>query len=139
MQTNCLTVTMFDDAMKRAKEVDEYFAATGKTLGPLPGLPMSLKDCFNVRGYPSSVGLTAWASDAMPTDSTIVSLLRSTGAVLYVKTNVPTAMIFTETVNYYYGRATPKRYSCVRGSSWRTAARLCATSCKKVASRGDRS
>lgn len=95
---------MFDDAIKRAKELDEKLATTGKTVGPLHGLPISLKDCFNVKGYPSSVGLTAWALDPMQTDSVIVTLLRNAGAVLYVKTNVPTAMMYAESVNNCYGR-----------------------------------
>ncbi|KAL7946823.1 amidase signature domain-containing protein [Trichoderma barbatum] len=102
--TNCLTVVMFDDAIKRAKAVDEHFAATGKTLGPLHGLPVSLKDSFNVRGYPTSVGFTAWAIDPVQTESTIVTLLKKAGAVLYVKTNVPTALMFAESINNCYGR-----------------------------------
>ncbi|RFU82170.1 amidase [Trichoderma arundinaceum] len=102
--TNCLTVVMFGDAIKRAKEVDEHFAATGKILGPLHGLPISLKDCFNIRGYPTSVGFTAWALDPVQTESTVVTLLKKAGAVFYVKTNVPTAMMFAESVNNCYGR-----------------------------------
>jgi amidase len=104
IQTNCLTVAMFDDAIKRAKELDKQFAATGKTVGPLHGLPISLKDCFDVKGHPSSVGLTAWALDPVQTDSAIVTLLRNAGAVLYVKTNVPTAMMYAESANNCYGR-----------------------------------
>lgn len=95
---------MFDDAIQRAKEVDRHFLTTGKTIGPLHGLPISLKDCFNVAGYPTSVGLTAWALDPVNSDSTIVTILKSAGAILYVKTNVPTAMMFAESVNNCYGR-----------------------------------
>ncbi|KAL7904142.1 amidase signature domain-containing protein [Trichoderma velutinum] len=102
--TNCLTVIMFDDAIKRAKALDEHFAATGKLVGPLHGLPISLKDSFNIPGYPTSVGFTAWALDPVQTESAIVTLLKKAGAVLYVKTNVPTAMMFAETVNNCYGR-----------------------------------
>lgn len=47
---------MFDNAIKRARQLDEHFAATGKVLGPLHGLPISLKVCFNVPGYPTSLG-----------------------------------------------------------------------------------
>ncbi len=101
---NCLTTTMFDDAIKRAKELDKHFAATGKTVGPLHGLPISLKDCFNVPGHPTSVGFTAWALDPVQEESTIVSFLRQAGAVFYVKTNVPTSMMFAESVNNVYGR-----------------------------------
>lgn len=42
-QTNCLTETLFDEALERAKYCDEYLAKEGKPLGPLHGLPISLK------------------------------------------------------------------------------------------------
>ncbi len=79
-------------------------AKTGKVLGPLHGLPISLKDCFDIPGYPTSVGFTAWAADPVHTESTVVSLLKDAGAVFYVKTNVLTGMMFSETVNNCYGR-----------------------------------
>lgn len=84
---------MFDSAIARAKSLDEHFARTGKTVGPLHGLPVSLKDNFNIPGIPSSVGMCAWALDPMEQESTIVGILRNLGAVAYVKTNVPTAMM----------------------------------------------
>ncbi|KXT01880.1 hypothetical protein AC578_2155 [Pseudocercospora eumusae] len=102
--TNCLTVIMFEDGLKRAKELDAEFKKTGKVTGPLHGLPVSLKDNFNVPGYPSSVGFCSWASEPMNQESSIVTTLKNLGAVPYVKTNVPTAMMIAETVNNCYGR-----------------------------------
>ena len=104
IQTNCLTVTMFDDAIQRAKELDDHFKRTGKTVGPLHGLPVSLKDNFNIKGNTSATGFCAWADEPMQKDSTIVQILRELGAVAYVKTNVPTAMMIAESVNNCYGR-----------------------------------
>jgi Asp-tRNA(Asn)/Glu-tRNA(Gln) amidotransferase A subunit family amidase len=104
IQTNCLTVTMFDDAIQQAKELDDHFKRTGKTVGPLHGLPISLKDNFNIRGKTSATGFCAWADEPMKKDSTIVQILRELGAVAYVKTNVPTAMMIAESVNNCYGR-----------------------------------
>jgi len=103
-QTNCLTVTMFDDAIQRAKELDEHYKQTGKTVGPLHGLPISLKDNFNIVGKTSTTGFCAWADEPMQKDSTIVTMLRELGTVAYVKTNVPTAMMIAESVNNCYGR-----------------------------------
>lgn len=103
--TNCLTVTMFDAALARARELDRHYASSGgRTVGPLHGLPVSLKDNFNVPGYPSAVGFCAWALQPMEAESTIVGILRGLGAVAYVKTNVPTAMMIAESVNNCYGR-----------------------------------
>ncbi|KAK3715412.1 hypothetical protein LTR37_007140 [Vermiconidia calcicola] len=101
---NCLTVIMFEEGIAHAKKLDEQFAKTGKTVGPLHGLPLSLKDNFNIKKYPSSVGFCSWALEPMKEESTIVSILRDLGAVAYVKTNVPTAMMIAESVNNCYGR-----------------------------------
>jgi amidase len=40
---NCLTEVFFEDALARAREVDDFLAKEGKPLGPLHGLPISLK------------------------------------------------------------------------------------------------
>lgn len=45
-QTRCLTETMFDEALKRAKELDEHLKKTGQPIGPLHGLPISFKVCI---------------------------------------------------------------------------------------------
>lgn len=95
---------MFDEAIKRAKDLDEHFARTGKTVGPLHGLPISLKDNFNIIGHPSATGFCAWAEEPMQEESTIVRILRDLGAVAYVKTNVPVAMMIAESVNHVHGR-----------------------------------
>ena len=64
----------------------------------------TVKDNFNIPGKPSSVGFTNWALEPMKEESTIVGVLRDLGAVQYVKTNVPTAMMIAESVNNTYGR-----------------------------------
>ena len=95
---------MFNEGIEQARKLDEHFSKTGKVVGPLHGLPVSLKDNFNVIGKPSSVGFCSWAFEDMQQESTIVGILRDLGAVQYVKTNVPTAMMIPETVNNCYGR-----------------------------------
>ena len=55
-QTNCLTEIFVDRALARAKEVDDFFAATGKPIGPLHGLPISLKDQFTLKGLETIMG-----------------------------------------------------------------------------------
>lgn len=49
-QNNCLHEIFFEQAFRRARELDEYLARKGKTVGPLHGLPVSLKDQFHVKG-----------------------------------------------------------------------------------------
>ena len=52
----CCTEMFFDQAIETAECLDEYLAKNGKTVGPLHGLPVSLKDGFNVKGQNSTVG-----------------------------------------------------------------------------------
>jgi amidase len=84
--------------------LDEHFAKTGKLVGPLHGVPISLKDNFNVAGKASSVGFVAWANTPATSNSSLVDILISLGAVVYVKTNIPTAMMIAESVNNLLGR-----------------------------------
>jgi amidase len=103
LQTNCLTEVLYPEAMERAKYLDDYLARTGKTVGPLHGLPISLKDCFITAPHPSSIGMAAYANEATAKDSLLVTVLRDLGAVFYVKTNIPTAMMMAETNNNVWG------------------------------------
>jgi Asp-tRNA(Asn)/Glu-tRNA(Gln) amidotransferase A subunit family amidase len=47
-------------ALKRAKELDEIFEKTGKTVGPLHGLPISLKDQFRIKVMPPRKTTYLW-------------------------------------------------------------------------------
>ena len=97
IQTNCVTEVLYPEALERAKYLDEYLAEKGMTIGPLHGLPISLKDCFITAPHPSSIGMAAFANEPLPADTLLVTILRDLGAVFYVKTNVPTAMMMAET------------------------------------------
>jgi amidase len=57
-----------------------------------------------VKGYDSSIGFVALANKPHKDESEVVKMLRRLGAVLYCKTNVPTAMMMAETVNNLLGR-----------------------------------
>ena len=103
-QTNCLSETFFQEAIETAKALDVHLQRTGRTIGPFHGLPISLKDNFNIIGKDSTIGFTSWVNNPATYNSTLVELLRNAGAVLYVKTNVPTAMMIAETVNNVFGR-----------------------------------
>lgn len=102
--TNCLTEILFDEALRRADELDAFFDQNGRPAGPLAGLPVSIKDNFNIRGYDSTVGFVCWANDPQSNESLLTRILREQGAILYCKTNIPTAMMIAETVNNVWGR-----------------------------------
>jgi amidase len=96
---------LFPEAIARAKELDAHLEKTGDVVGPLHGLPISLKDCFITPPHPASIGMAEYANEATrPEQETVlVSVLRNLGAVFYVKTNVPTAMMMMETINHVWG------------------------------------
>jgi len=54
--TNCLTEIFVDKALARAAEVDDHLKKTGKVLGPLHGLPVSLKDQLPIKGLETVMG-----------------------------------------------------------------------------------
>ncbi|KAH3907241.1 hypothetical protein HBI56_183750 [Parastagonospora nodorum] len=101
---NCLTDAFFDEAIESAKALDEHLNRTGQLKGPFHGLPISLKDNFNIKGKDSSVGFSSLVNDPAEYNATLVDVLENLGAVRYCKTNVPTAMMIPESVNNVFGR-----------------------------------
>ncbi|KAJ9612646.1 hypothetical protein H2200_004243 [Cladophialophora chaetospira] len=125
---NCLHETFFDAAVASAKDLDEYYAKKKKTIGPLHGVPVSLKDQFHVKDVETTMGYVGWIGtfEGKPDDprkgtheSEMVRELRALGAVLYCKTSVPHTLMSGETVNNIIGYTwNPKnRYLCSGGSS----------------------
>lgn len=54
--TTCCTEIFFEEAFAVAQEMDNHLAKTGQTVGPLHGLPVSIKDLFSVQGVDTSIG-----------------------------------------------------------------------------------
>lgn len=99
----------FDAALEAAKELDEHFANYKAPIGPLHGLPVSLKDQFHVRGIETTMGYVGWIGTFQGKkgtglekvyESEMVQDLRKLGAVLYCKTSVPHTLMAGETVNH---------------------------------------
>lgn len=116
---NCLTEVFFDRALERAKFLDAYFKEHKKPIGPLHGLPISLKDSFNLVGISTTIGYISWAKNPPAThNSALVNLLLDLGAVLYVKTNIPQAFMSADSVNNVFGRTlNPLNLSLTAGGS----------------------
>lgn len=85
----------FVAAEQRARELDEYFLRTGQLVGPLHGLPISMKDRFNIEGLEAACGYVSWLGEKKDADSegVLVKTLRRAGAIVIVKTNVPMSML----------------------------------------------
>ncbi|KAL4869405.1 hypothetical protein BDV12DRAFT_185280 [Aspergillus spectabilis] len=102
---NCLSEIFFEKALSAAKRLDAEYGATGTPSGSLHGLPVSLKDCFQVEGTDATIGYTAFVNKPTPQgeESEIAKIMRASGAILFCKTNVPLGMMLGETYNAIYG------------------------------------
>lgn len=106
IRTSGLTEVFIEQALQRAAELDRIFEETGELVGPLHGVPISIKDMLKYKGTKQTSGLAALIPH--PPDQTTAStavVLESLGAVLYIKTNVPQALMTFESVNYVFGRS----------------------------------
>jgi len=80
-------------------------AADKTTGGPLHGVPITVKDCFNVEGMHTTWGEPAFADYVADSDATIVRRLRDAGAIIVGKTNVHHMLAdYGQTANELYGR-----------------------------------
>jgi amidase len=92
-QTNCLTEICFDEALDQARELDAYQAEHGKLKGPLHGIPVSLKDQFNIQGLDSTLGYVGRSFLPAASDCVLVQVLKRLGAVIIAKTNLPQSIL----------------------------------------------
>ncbi|KAI9802130.1 MAG: hypothetical protein M1833_002051 [Piccolia ochrophora] len=116
--TNCLTEIFFDDALRRADWLAAELSRTGKPIGPLHGVPISLKDTFKVKDYDASIGIASLAFKPATENSVLVDLLLEAGAVLYCKTNVPQTLMALDSENNVFGRTlNPKNGRVTAGGS----------------------
>jgi amidase len=81
-------ITINSKAMGRAEELDRAYASTGRLVGPLHGIPVLVKDNVDVEGLPTTGGSRALSGWMPQRDATIVSKLRSAGAVIVAKTTM---------------------------------------------------
>ena len=106
LQVNCLTEICFDEALALARDLDRAFAVDGKPVGPLHGLPVSIKDHINVAGLRATLGYCSLADNLPEKDSVFVSALKDAGAIVFVKTTMPVTGMAIETVSHLFGRTT---------------------------------
>jgi fatty acid amide hydrolase len=99
---NAITVTRYDQALREAELADEL-RKTQSLLPPLLGVPITVKDCFDVEGMPSTLGLATRREHQATADAEVIRRLRDAGAIVIAKTNVPQAMLFHECDNPLFG------------------------------------
>jgi amidase len=99
---NAIVVDIREQAMEDAKRADAAKAA-GQKLGPLHGVPMTVKESYNVAGTPTTWGNPAWKDNIAEADAEAVTRMKRAGAVVFGKTNVPLMLADFQSYNDVYG------------------------------------
>jgi amidase len=85
---NAVVRVLADSARARALEADRMVAA-GEPLGPLHGVPITVKENIDMAGLPTTQGVTPLANVVAPLDAPVVERMRGAGAIPIGRTNLP--------------------------------------------------
>src|SRR5512144_2613897 len=99
---NAIVVTDVEGARRRARQADAALRK-GKVWGPLHGVPMTIKESYDVAGMPTTWGLPALKDNIAPRNALAVDRLLAAGVVLFGKTNVPAWLADWQSFNAVYG------------------------------------
>jgi amidase len=125
---NAVVAADLDRARRDAEKIDNA-RAKGEVLGPLAGVPVTIKDGYDVENMPATAGNPIYAHrDKNCADADVVKSARAAGAVVWGKTNVPLMLGDFQSYNEIYG-TTNNPYDITRtpgGSSGGAAAALAA-------------
>ena len=124
---NAVVLLDADRALQRARAADAALAR-GETWGVLHGVPMTVKESFNLTGLPTCFGFEAYRDNKASSDALAVQRLQGAGAIVFGKTNLPVGMADWQTFNPVYG-TTNNPWDLARGpggSSGGSAAALAA-------------
>lgn len=127
---NAVVVRDFERARDAADAADQALAE-GRDLGPLHGVPMTIKEAYDIEGLPTTWGIPAFKNNLADTDAETVRRLKGAGAHFIGKTNVPMNLADFQSYNEIYG-TTHNPWDVSRipgGSSGGSAAALAAGFC----------
>ncbi|KAJ7653367.1 amidase signature domain-containing protein [Mycena rosella] len=115
---SCLTDFFLEDALVRAKDLDDYYEKTGQLVGPLHGLPISIKDHMDLAGRKSGSGFSGDTLNPPASNHGRISqVLYDAGAVFYCKTNLPQAAMHLETYSFWGQVVNPYNTNLTAGGS----------------------
>jgi len=101
-ELNAVTVVLDGPAQAEAAGLDARIAA-GEPLGPLTGVPFSVKENIDVAGLPTTWGVPALADAVPPQDAPAVERMRAAGAILVARTNLPDMALRAHTDSSLHG------------------------------------
>ena len=101
--TNCVTELLPEKALERAAQLDEYLATHKKPMGPLHGVPISVKEHIGMKGLDLNGGFVGWVGNVAEEDALLLQPLWNAGAIFYVRTTQPQTLMHLETNSNLYG------------------------------------
>ncbi len=102
---NAVIKTDIERARERANALDRM-RQDGRILGPLHGLPMTIKDTLDVDSMPATAGAPQWSKRKKPVhDAEVVARARAAGAVIWGKTNAPYMASDWQSYNKLFGQS----------------------------------
>jgi amidase len=103
-RVNAFVRIVAEQARVSAQAAEKSMSSGGPVLPPLHGIPVSIKDSFNVAGLPTTCGSRFFADSHATHDATAVAHLKQAGAIPIGKTNCPEFLSNYESDNYIAGR-----------------------------------
>jgi len=104
-QLNALVHDRYDEARRDAALADRVLRERGAAqVGPLHGVPVTVKECLGLRGLRKTAGLVARREVIADEDATCAARLRAAGAIPLGVSNVSELMMWMETSNKVYGQ-----------------------------------
>jgi amidase len=101
-EINAIVVTQLDKARGRARAADAALAK-GESWGPLHGVPMTVKESYDIAGLPTTWGDPKLKDNIATADAVACQRLQGAGAVIFGKTNVPINLADFQSYNEVYG------------------------------------
>ena len=101
-EVNAVVVRDFDRARAAADRADQALSE-GRSLGPLHGVPMTIKEAYNMADLPTTWGLPDFKDNIATEDSESVARFKAAGAIFLGKTNVPLNLADFQSYNEVYG------------------------------------
>src|SRR5246127_865960 len=99
---NAVVRVLADEARAAAVVADRRLAA-GETVGPLHGVPFTVKENIDMAGLPTTWGVPALAKAVVPADAPVVERMRAAGAIPIGRTNLPDMGLRMHTFSSLYG------------------------------------
>ncbi|KAL8872257.1 MAG: hypothetical protein Q9174_002081 [Haloplaca sp. 1 TL-2023] len=100
---NCITELLPEEALARARYLDDYYNEHDHPIGPLHGLPISVKEHIGMKDKNLTAGFVSWWDHIAKDDANVLKILWQAGCVFYVRTTEPQTLMHLETSNNLYG------------------------------------